>query len=149
MISASSAFRNLDGEHCFIYRLYKWKFCGKSKEVSQMSWMLRTQRTTLLSFLVQSSSRTCLRCRTRGRGSLFSGCSSLANICFGQQHIYLLTKWGPWRWSRESEGGGGGETIGRNSGKSLPKPISSWAEDRGLATITNLIEVRVVNLVVN
>lgn len=43
----------------------------------------------------------------------------------------------------------GGGTIGRNAGKSLPKPISSWAEDRGLATITSLIEVRVVNLVVN
>lgn len=42
-----------------------------------------------------------------------------------------------------------GDTIGRNAGKSLPKPISSWAEDRGLATITSLIEVRVVNLVVN
>lgn len=145
MISASSAFRNFDGEHCFIYRLCKWKFCGKSKEVSQMSWMLRTQGTTLLSFLVQSSSRTSLCCRTRGRGSIFSGCSSLANICFGQQHIYLLTKCRPWRWSRER----GGDTIGRNAGKSLPKPISSWAEDRGLATITSLIEVRVVNLVVN
>lgn len=43
----------------------------------------------------------------------------------------------------------GRDTIGRNAGKSLPKPISSWAEDRGLATITSLIEVRVVNLVVN
>lgn len=42
-----------------------------------------------------------------------------------------------------------GDKIGRNVGKSLPKPISSWAEDRGLATITSLIEVRVVNLVVN
>lgn len=47
------------------------------------------------------------------------------------------------------KGGRGGHTIGRNAGKSLPKPISSWAEDRGLATITSLIEVRVVNLVVN
>lgn len=44
---------------------------------------------------------------------------------------------------------GVGDTIVRNAGKSLPKPISSWAEDRGLATITSLIEVRVVNLVVN
>lgn len=47
------------------------------------------------------------------------------------------------------DGAGKGSTIGRNVGKSLPKPISSWAEDRGLATITSLIEVRVVNLVVN
>ena len=38
---------------------------------------------------------------------------------------------------------------GRKAGKRLPKPISSWAKDGGLATITALIEVRVVNLVVN
>lgn len=46
-------------------------------------------------------------------------------------------------------GGGDGGVKGRKAGKRLPKPISSWAEDRGLATITALIEVRVVNLVVN
>lgn len=45
------------------------------------------------------------------------------------------------------DGGGGAE--GRKAGKRLPKPIRSQAEDRGLATITALIEVRVVNLVVN
>lgn len=43
----------------------------------------------------------------------------------------------------------GGVVKGRKPGKRLPKPISSRAEDGGLATITALIEVRVVNLVVN
>lgn len=33
--------------------------------------------------------------------------------------------------------------------KSLSKPITTWAEDRGLATITTLIEVKVVNLAMN
>lgn len=42
----------------------------------------------------------------------------------------------------------GGLKVERQ-GKRLPKPIRSRAEDRGLATITALIEVRVVNLVVN
>lgn len=45
--------------------------------------------------------------------------------------------------------GAGGGAKGRKAAKRLPKPISSRAEDRGLATITALIEVRVVNLVVN
>lgn len=46
---------------------------------------------------------------------------------------------------------GGRGAKGRKAGKRLPKPISSRAEDGGLvsATITALIEVRVVNLVVN
>lgn len=139
--------QNLDGEDCFIYKPYKWKFRGKFKEVSQMSWILKRRRTTLpFLLLFYFISYTSLRCRNRGEwwNSMFWGCTSLANVCFGQQRTYLLTKWGPWR-ERESRGG----RIGRNAGKSLPKPISSWAEDRGLATITSLIEVRVVNLVVN
>lgn len=45
-------------------------------------------------------------------------------------------------------GGGGAQKV-ETAEKSLSKPITTWAEDRGLATITTLIEVKVVNLAMN
>lgn len=69
---------------------------------------------------------------------LFSVCVCV--FVFGQYDFYQPNE-------GLRDGGGGAE--GRKAGKRLPKPIRSRAEDRGLATITALIEVRVVNLVVN
>lgn len=73
-------------------------------------------------------------------GCCFSPCACVCVFVFGQYDFYQPNE-------GLRDGGGGAE--GRKAGKRLPKPIRSRAEDRGLATITALIEVRVVNLVVN
>lgn len=84
--------QNFDGEHCFIYRLRKWKFCGTFKEVSQMSRTLKKNAGPLFSFHVQSS-RTRLCCGNRGSrwSFIFSGLQQ-----FGK-HLFWLTTYLPAR----------------------------------------------------
>lgn len=144
MISASSAFRtSMENTVLFIdYASGNFVVHSESQRTQK-----KTQDHSAL-FVFKAVGHACAAVRGNQWSFIFSGLQQFGKHLFWLTTYYLLAKWGPRRWGREGGKGGWG-TIGRNAGKSLPKPISSWAEDRGLATITSLIEVRVVNLVVN
>lgn len=81
--------QNFDGEHCFIYRLRKWKFCGTFRVPENTQ--KKTQDHSAL-FVFKAVGHACAAVRGNQWSFIFSGLQQFGKHLFWLTTYYLLAK---------------------------------------------------------